>query len=54
MKMVHPCRNAVFFDNGGVTSPIVAIVEATPYPSPYTEIIGDFSYDLEGIHDCGA
>ena len=53
VKMVHPCRLAVFIDNGGVSSPIVAIVEAVPYPFPYTEIVGDFPYDLEGSYVCG-
>ena len=53
VNLIHPCRFAIFSDNGGVTSPIVASIKDTPHPSPIYEIINDFPYDLEITYDCG-
>ena len=53
VKMVHPCWTAVFYDNGGITSPIVAPIKNMPHPSPIHELISPFPHNLEATYDCG-
>ena len=53
VNMIHPCRLAIFSDNGGVTSPIIASIKNAPHPSPIYKIINYFPYDLDNTYDCG-
>lgn len=53
VKMIHPCHEAYFLDNTGVTTPIVAVVSTAPHPSPFLEIVSNFPYNYQGAYDCG-
>ena len=54
VTLKHPCHSAVFYDNvEGITSPISAEVKPAPYSEPFSEIITNFEYDLQGLYDCG-
>ena len=34
VRFEHPCRFVTFADNGGVTTPIFAVIRADPHPNP--------------------
>ena len=48
VQFIHPCQNVSFKDNGGVTSPIIAVVREAPHPYPINEIVLDFPHDDNG------
>ena len=48
VTFVHPCQSAIFSGNGGVTTPIVAVVRQAIHPYPITEVVADFPYLSNG------
>ena len=54
VQFQHPCLFATFEDNGGVTTPIEAVIRADPHPNPIIEPVADFPFTYNGIPlDCG-
>ena len=54
VRFRHACRFVDFEDNGGVTSPITAMIRADPHPEPILEPVTDFPYTYNGnLIDCG-
>ena len=54
IRFEHSCRFVDFADNGGVTSPILAVIRADPHPDPILEPVVDFPYSYNGNSiDCG-
>ena len=54
IRFEHSCRFVDFADNGGVTTPILAVIRPDPHPDPILESVADFPYTYNGnAVDCG-
>lgn len=53
VRYIHPCNSATLEDNGGISTPISNTVFTFPHPSPVTQTIVDYGYDIDGSVDCG-
>ena len=54
VRFEHACNFVSFADNGGVTSPIIAVIRAVPHPDPILEPVTNFPYTFNGNPiECG-